>query len=638
MARTDNTLMEKALPAKTDAEKVRNWRAQIERAKKELFLEERDRAAKDVGRFVYSPPEPLEIKGQLDLKYAAPILEQSFARAAVKVPAPTVLATSEAPEGWEERLRAFLALQFRKNTRELIKLGTDVQWDDARMGACVSKISWRTTSVPNNPERETDEGIREIQIARAENENADPQEAKLSNDDRHLEHLEVHNDALKVFSDSGDELAYDALSLHMNDHEAQLSTTTSESVQIKRIPVAQYTYEPDQQWADRGWEAEEEYLRLVDIMKPRSGYRNVNIDTIKPEIQGSKDRPSNQVPAESLYVRVYKIHDRLKGKEYTISAQPATGGRDAFLRKRDWPYPTDIYLLKMFRPFDPDCTYGEATLLSLRPILNELAIVQFHIRRHVENHSTTKFFGLDKAGAGKVKSGMKNGEQWWVGMSVEELSLIKWMDPPPIPDTLLARENTLISEIYRQVQADAQDIGVSNPHKQTAQESGRREFTAEVRVASRQSVVADIYSWYAVTLVKMFRNFSEVKISLPVTTDTGQQFSSIDPAEIPDGFEIYVDVRADSEQLKALKIESMLKGYEIAKLSQLPFNEDAALSDIFHVMGIDWSTWRGKGAAGPENVEAPPPPGGSMPSDQPAMTSPNVQTSQSAVQSGKGNR
>ena len=102
MAKTDTTLFQKALPAKNDAEKVRNWREQIKRAKKMLFIDERSDAADKVGKFVYSPPKAAHVKGMLDLKYAMPILEQSFARAAMKVPAPTVIATADAPGGWEE--------------------------------------------------------------------------------------------------------------------------------------------------------------------------------------------------------------------------------------------------------------------------------------------------------------------------------------------------------------------------------------------------------------------------------------------------------------------------------------------------------------------------------------------------------
>ena len=97
MAKNDNTLLAKAAPATTDAERVRNWRAQILRSLDLLKMKARMEAAESAMRLVYSDPstladysEKLLTKGQIDLNYALPILEQSFARASLKVPAPTL--------------------------------------------------------------------------------------------------------------------------------------------------------------------------------------------------------------------------------------------------------------------------------------------------------------------------------------------------------------------------------------------------------------------------------------------------------------------------------------------------------------------------------------------------------------------
>ena len=633
MAQTDN-LLQKAAPATNDSDRVANWRAQIERARKMLFIQQRGEAANEMDRFVYSPPKEADVAGELDLKYALPILEQSFARASIKVPAPTVIATADAPEGWEEKLRQFLALQFRRHTRELTKHGVDVQWDDARWGACVSKIEWDIRTELADTEQGADEALRATQMERAAIENEDPAIAKLSVGDLHLEHLSVHVPGLALYA--GDMERYNALDSHINDHEAQLTTTQSEGVKLKRVNPGQYLYDPDNPWVDRGWEVEEELIRVVDMKAPRSGYRNITTDYITPIIPGEKSGFSGKVPAEALYVKVYHIHDRRENKLYTISASPGEGGKDAFLRKMDWPFPTDIYLLKVFRPFSADLTYGEATLLSLRPILKELAVVQYHIRKHVKMHSTTKFFGLDKAGANKIKAGIKNDEQWWIGMSEAELAMLKWMQPPPIPDTLLVRQAELINEIYRQVQADAQDVGVQNKHAITAQESGRREFTAETRVASRQSVIADIYSWYAVTLVKMYREFAMMKVPISVITPEGKRFDEIDTSEVPDAFEIYVDVRAESDQVKALQVETLFKLTEFALGSQAPVNVDALFDTLFHLAGLDYTKYRMQGPTGPQNVQEVPGQGGSMASENPVMNAPAVQTSASSVTSGKG--
>lgn len=636
MPKTNDTLLGSAAPADTDAKKVRNWRAQIRRARAKLRIAERAGAAKDARRFVYTPPEGSKIEGELDLKYGLPILEQSFARAAQKVTPPTVIADADVTEVWEEMIRRFLAMQFRIGKRALKRLGIDVQWDDAGYGNFVAKAEWSMSLMQRDPEAEMDIDLRAMQIERAMGENADPHAAKIATDDAHLEHLSEHVPYLSAVA--ADEDMTDALEAHIRDHQAQLTVTISEGVKPRRVNPAQYVYDPDNPWEDRAWEAELETVRVLDLKAPHSGYRNITSKILQPYIPSEKGDSTGfagKMPAETLYVNVWHIHDRRENKLYTIADKDAAGGDDKFLRKREWPFPCDIYYLDRFRPFSADLTYGEATLLSLQPILRELAVVQFHINRHVQNHSTSKFFAVGGAGASALKGAVKNPDQWWVEGSPEQISLVKWMQPPPIPETLLRREAELINEIYRQVQADAQDIGAPHAHQMTAQESGRREFTAETRVASRQQVIADMFTWYARTLLKMYKAFATMEVPVNITTPSGEAVEKMDPAEIPDAFEIYVDVNVESDQLKALKLEGFLKYYELWKLSQQPMDDRQALADMGQLLGVDASRWRAKGEAGPDNVETPPGPSGSLPGDRPAMNAPAVQTSQSAVQAGK---
>lgn len=631
-----NTFRQSVPKLRSDSDYITMWRARIKRAQVRLHHKDRVKAALAADKFLFANPYETadeKDKNKIHINYMLPILEQAFSQSIPRIAPPTVTPNSGAPEGLEEKARQFIRAKFREAEVVLRDRAEDIQWDDAKYGEFIVKTQWLIDSHAANPTQQHDRDLLAGSIQDAMEENLDPEAATISKADIDVAHLDTHGDGFAAHRDNPAALA--ALELHIAAHEARLTTITVEGAELVRIPVIDYVYDTDVPWPKRTWEAERVQMRVAELR--RKGFKNITPANLMPE---DKDHQTNDEPFEDIVVNVWHVHDRDTDKWFTFGEKQGQETKSKFLRKEKWPYGTDIYFRKGFRKFSPDALYGAATMSEVMPILNELAIVDFQIRRHVLAHPLPKIGVPKMAGASKVKASIKDPDQMFFEIPKEMAALggVTIFQTPPIPETLRERRATLIAELQRQAQSDAQDIGVPNPHKITAQESGRRESVSERKSMSRQKVISEMLTWYARTLMKLHRKFATMTTGIKVRTSDGQEFVEIDPRELPPAFDIYVTVDSKTDEEKALHVEMT---FTVANF--LLGGEGAVSIDEVNEYVLEQTSWpdyerfRIQGqSAGPENVQATMGQQASLPNEQgQVLKMPQNQTFQSAVQAGK---
>ena len=614
-----------AAPARTQPERVEIWRGRIARAVRDLHIDQRREVAERVGNYINGTPTPyhtsqklLEASWANGISYGQsrvwatgrkgyhnhiflgrlePALRDLHKQTLPGVPTPTVKARNKFGVAHEERARQLLETQFEQNGDEIDTLADDVQWFDDKWGAFIAKVEWETVERDASPSQPQAEEVIILQGIHAEEENSDPQNAEIGEDDVDTIHVSMHADGLMQFEYGSDE--HIALDMHMMLHEARLTTIVSERVSVKALPTDQYIHDPDRSWVKRKWEAELEMASVSDLAA--RGFRNLTLENLPLLLDPDGYGP---VPFEDMMVAVWHIHDIANKMSYAISAKP--GNSDSlFLEETEWPFDDiEIYRLDKFREFDPNCPYGLATGKQALPLLDEIANVEWHIQRHVARHSNYKTLVPKGANTKQFKADMQNDDKEYADVTPEVAMGVKEHRPPPIPDALLQRRDQLVDDLRRIIGIDAQDMGDDHGHVITATESARRGSATDSTRNDRQKIVAALLSWYAQQSLKMRRKFSTMVSAVKVRTPGGVGYEYVDARELPDAFDMLVDVQSETDQAKSLEMNKAIAVRDHLRSSLSPVNHLALDAWFLRKMSVqDIEQFFGEGPQGPENVE-----------------------------------
>ncbi len=606
----------KELAPETEAEYelVRMWRQRIAREQQFLNLAERIEAAK-VGDEYLSGKKVTKNARRIYVNYLASHIKDQHSRTLPSVPTPRVEAQSDLSADSEEQVRELISRGFKSNKSKVKATAKQLQWDDARFGIAVGKTTWKMDYEPSTPATTTDPQQIALEIERAEEENLEPSAAVITEEDLDDVHARIHMEALREMLPGSDESW--VLHEHSQEHLDRMITVTKEWPQLDRVPVDRFVYDTDVPWDDRAWECEKRSTRIQELLD--RGYRNINEQNLPPEVQDG-----GSLSYEEMTASVWEIHDRRNDRFLVI---PADGGQDGlFLHKSKWVYQDsdgamDIYLPIVFEPDNPQQTHGQSTIQRCIPILDRLAVIDFYIERHVENHSNYRMGGPASCNEEGIKAAFndQNRKTLFVG-SPESWALMKEIQPPPIPPTLLEARTMWLSELRRATGTDAQDTGASNPHAITATESSNRSEARIQRKTDRQEIMGDFLGQVAINFLRLYRTFATlgIRVRLP-----GQMvepdFPTIDPRNIPGDLDVFFDVAGETDEAKQERIIAA-KEYKDFKLS---------MGDFVPTNWPKFDEWYGRqlGVKRPEQFRLEQPQGVD-PTMAPTGTLPNTQSAQ----------
>lgn len=552
-----------SLEVRTESEKVSAWRARISRHGAVLRLPEREKQAERLRQYLSVQPDTND---RVYLPYLKPALVDMHLRTLPAIPSVAVEARSEAAEQYEEQIRALVDANFSRSECKVRKTCDALQWDDDFWGDGFGKVQWKIEySEPVQPETIGDDAL-DAEIARAMEENAEPSRAQIAESDIDSVHIKVHEEALNS------PVGWDIYQ-HIQQHIARNTVVHREWAQLGRVHPARFVYDTDVPWEERSFEAELRSVRVSDMIA--WGYRNINI----------KNCPPNALPGQSSVIYeemtapVWEIHDRENDKFYVISARgPETG---LFLHKSDWSFgKTEVYLPLVFNTVGEDQLHGVPVAELLSPVLDELARVDFHIRRHVKNHADYKLGGPGSANDPAIKAGLNDPDRKFVFEgSPEAWALMKEIKPPALPGTLLEYRSLLLDTMRRVTAVDAQNMAQSFEHQITATESGNRQEAHNDHKADRQEIMSDFLSRVATSMLGLYRHMATMGVVVRVMDTEEQTYSAIKPDELPEAVDVAFDIRGESEAGRAEQI-SAANAYK------------DFLMQIGQESPTDWDAWR----------------------------------------------
>ncbi len=627
----------RSLPEKTRAQRTFMWRKRIEQSKVDLMIPARVQNAREADRFLggnKSVPKRGRGGTRVYLNYALPLLEELHRGSIPSIPAPTVEARTEAAAGKdnirEQSTQRFLNFIFDKNDVEILKALNSIQWDDDKMGASILRVDWQQQTVDADPTSEIAQENVDIQVRRAAEENLDVTKQVITDSDLDVVHIPQHQKFLATLDPASDQ--YRGLDQHIREHTTRLSVVTQEGVRVSRVRNDRYFYDQYHGWESRGWEAELKFARAKFLID--NGYKNVTPDNAPPRqsnegIDGQGGLVTNrqigdgEIAYEDRTIAIYEIHDRLNKREIVLAADGPEDGRP--LMERPWRYgELDIYKLKPFHSFEPTLSWGEPLMHVMNPILNELALVDYYIQRHVQNHPVPKLLVTGNSSANKIKKALRDPNQSMVEIPIEAGKPTVF-DPPAIPQTLLAYRDSLINELRRAVGLDSQDVGAERPGQITATESFARSQAGAGRIEDRQKVIAEFLSWIGEMSLKLYKDFAMMATEISVNTDIGQEWITIEPRDLPVDIGISFEIESVTDRGRAENLARVNQVIAIVRGSLVPHDDEELTSWALKEMGVKRSErFRARGRVGPENVmETPGQPGIEGSSQAPVGTSLN---------------
>lgn len=521
---------------------VRRWRQYIRNAEKELHFADRLNDADEGNRYLEGTKEA---NRKIYLRYLPGFAEDCFRKTLPRVPTPRIEAESDRAELFADSARELVRLFFSSSDARIKIVARQLQWDDARFGISIAKTIYKQDINAAESDLVTDPDQVASEIDRADAENADILFASINENDVDYIHIDRHLEALSVTDMMTPE--YSALRKHIEEHRARMTVVKKERLIVERIAPWKFVYDTDVPWHKRGWEAERQSVRVQELID--LGYRNINPENLPPEMVRGEQKA---VPYEDMTAQVWHIHDRMNDKHLVVSAQGPIDGR--FLFRDDWEYGSseeiDIYYPLVFRPYEPEQTHGLSSIQMSIPVLDNLAEDDFHINRHVRNHSDTK--GLYPQGSlpSQTKAGLNNPDQRWVGVPPEALMGMKEVTPPEIPSTLLEHRELLLGELRRIWGADAQDTATEHKHRITATESSHRGEVKQDRKDERQEIMGEFLAWVAMNFLALYRRFGVMEKTVRLVGSDGAEYKGIRPSDIPKDINVYLDVEAETSESK----------------------------------------------------------------------------------------
>ena len=545
---------------KTDRERVIVWKQRLDRAAEVLRLDDRAAAAAEGNEYLGNAKEVKDGKGKSYMPYLFPLLEDLFRRTLPSMPAPRVEERNEAVEGFSDRVRELLNWATHAPHVGLVKAAKDVQWDEARYGVGFFKTVWRIKYDLAEPARVTDPAQLQPDIEHAMEENLDPTAARIADGDIHYLHARIHTDALAEIVEPD---RAETLQGHIKAHEAEMVAVRREYPLIQRVSPLRYTYDTDVPWPDRAWEAELRSVRIKDLLA--WGYKNINPQNLPVERKPGE----KYLNYEDMTAQVVDIHDRLNGKRYVIPHNKQPDGE--FLFKGDWPYPkVDIYVPVVFHPWEAEQLDGAPLVSLCIPTLERLATVDFHIDRHIREHADYKLLYPDGTLDDKKISQLSDPNKRAIGLPPEAVLGIKEKKPPPLPDALLQRWERLMEHLRRIIGSDSQDQGAPHPHQMTAQESARRGQSSDNRTDDRQDVMADAVAQLCRNIAALYRHFATKNQMVRTLGVEGVLYLEVDPSDIPEDLDLFVDLRGESDDAKSMAFERASHWWDKAVASGYP--------------------------------------------------------------------
>ena len=481
------------------------------------------------------------------MPYLFPILEDLHRRTVPAIPAPRVEERNESIQGFSDRAREIVAYSFHTPTTRVKQTIDEIQWDEDRMGQGVLKTVWYQRYDIAEPARVTAPELMEPEIQRAMEENADPLTARITDDDIHEIHERVHGDELAQMLP--EDPRSDSLGIHQQAHAAEMVAVSRAHPKLVRVPVEKYLYDNDVPWEDRAWEAELVSERVRDMLS--RNWRNINETNLPPEHK----QHEAEFNYEDMTAQTWRIHDRLNGKYIVI---PENGRKDGVsLHKGDWPYGNiDIYIPVVFHPWSGDQLDGAPLVSLCLPILNELAEVDFHMTRHVQRHADYKALFPKGTLTDVDKSRLSDPEKAIVELSPQAILGMQESKPPPLPVGNLQHHKELMTKLRRLVGADVQDEGGEHAQRITATESGRRAESADARLDERQERMGAVLAQVARNFLSLYKKFATKDIMVRTVGPEGALYLQVDPSDIPEDLDLFIDLRGESEDAKSVAVQA----------------------------------------------------------------------------------
>ena len=598
-----------SLPEATMKDRNFMWRRRIKRSKIDLMIPERVEIARESDRFLGGGkivPKKGGSMARVYLNYALPLLEELHRGSIPTIPTPIVEARTEAAAGpnntREQATQRFMGFIFDKYENDILEAMDSIQWDDDKMGASILRVDWKQKTVDANPAGDISQENVDVQVRKSQEENLDPSSRIITDSDLDIIHLEQHQAFAATIDPASPE--YQDLTDHIREHTTRLSVVTQEGVRIARVRNDRYFYDQYRGWKDRGWEAELKFARAKFLIE--NGYKNVTPDNA-PARQSNqeldqRDTNDDDIAYEDKTIAIFEIHDRLNNKEIVLAADGPEDGLP--LMERPWRYgELDIYKLRPFHVFEPSLSWGEPLMHVMIPILNELAIVDYYIQKHVQNHASAKTQIPSGAGGSKIKKAYNDPNARFIPVPPEMMGQIKTDNPPPIPKTLLERQALLINDLRRAVGLDAQDTGAANPHQQSATESFARSQAGAGRIEDRQKVIAEFLSWVGETSLKLYKDFAMMATEVSINTEIGQEWTTIEPRDLPVDINISFDVESVTDRGRAERVSRVDRVIATAASLPIPIDYDRLFTWSMKELGLKRpEQFRAPGQPGPENI------------------------------------
>lgn len=534
-----------AFSTKSQTGRAQLWQERIKRAYKMLEIKERKDQCDAATKYIDGSYALVASGDTVYLNEALPALEDMVFGTVPKLPAVTVEARQMEQEQLADKAAALIDATLDSDLVRAHETIIALEWDDINYGIGIARMSWFEEETEWSYRPTSDPDYLVPHIAKAQSENEDPIYARISDEDDHFVHVQLHEEAMLAMEDSAE---LDRLKAHNLSHWARGGTRNWAYPVVHRVPPADFVYDPDAHtWEDRRWEAEKSDELVYDLQQI-PGIKNLTKENCPPidefdDREGS-ERIVEEFDYENQRVKVWKIHDRVN-KRYIIV--PFKEG-DAVLPllEEDWPFGSlEVYNIVVHRP-QPGTIHGISSLRLIQPILGELARTNAQIRRH--NRRAAKYKLLLSSQSHKGDDKKFNSENAVEHVDPAALANAKEFKPPSLPKEILDYRDMLLTELRRILGSDIMSQGGDTPHRITASEAQLRGGYQQSRLSRRRQDVSSLLSWIANNIILMYRDFAEDEIPVRVMGGQGVELMALDPAAIPDDLVVKLDIEAVSEE------------------------------------------------------------------------------------------
>jgi len=512
------------------------------------------------------------------MPYLLPIMEDAVDRAIPSLPTPSIEDRNEQVMGFADNVRALVSYAFSAPRCGVFDAAQDSLWEDYRWGMAVLKTTWRNELKERAQSRVTDDDQIAMEAAKAQEENENIMDARIADSDNHLVHLQIHSGMASMLAPGDPNIDY--AELHMRSHNAEMVAITDEYPVVEVTRTDRYVYDPDVPFRRKTWEAEKRSVKLKTLFDLR--YKNLNVANLPIE---DKDGEQHQ-SWEDMTVQVWEFHD-IDAKMLIVI--PVNGREDGLpLYKGPWEWgDIDVYVPVVSRPYASSKrrTHGIATGALCMPILERLADIDFAIDRHIYEHSNYKDI-VPTGTAKELKAGLNDPNTRFIEVSPELILGMKEYAPPPLPADDLEQHDRLMNRLRKLTGGDAQDTGEDHTHEISATESIRRSAQADRRTRKNQETMGKVLAHVARNFIKLYKMFATQDISLRVVTEFGPDYIALDPSDIPDDIDLYVDLRGESDDTRATEYQISRGWMEFASQMGYPLDVMEATEHVGRRAGI----------------------------------------------------